>query len=113
MDDIYNMKLHEYTNSDKTTKITRVPGGWIYESILIGFGMTSVFVPWHDSDHDLLSNRNHEDLKRELKECYLTIEKLSAKLKKAELALFQIDAVKYNPEGIRSALKEYIDNKST
>jgi len=101
MKDIYKMKLHEYTNSDKTTKITRVPGGWIYESILIGFGMTSVFVPWHDSGRQIENTGNYEELK--------------AKLQKADDILFRLDSnILHTDAGqkvIRNIINEYYGDK--
>jgi len=56
---IYDLKFNEsliiYTNpSNGTTQdglkftVTRVPGGWIYESVAYASSLSNVFVPYND-----------------------------------------------------------------
>lgn len=51
--DIYKMNLLEFVKIDKYTGITRVPGGWVYDSAVLDsddsvIQMTSVFIPFND-----------------------------------------------------------------
>jgi len=47
--DIYNMKMHETIEFEHNLYATRVPGGWIYTTVLYEhakkIGVTSCFVP--------------------------------------------------------------------
>lgn len=55
MKNIYKLKLHETTSSETgevsnelSLKITRVPGGWLYMTILGGSEPNTVFVPYNN-----------------------------------------------------------------
>lgn len=51
MKTIFNLKMHETLRiDDGSTKIVRVPGGWIYTMLRLDANtMTSVFVPTPDA----------------------------------------------------------------
>lgn len=70
MKDIYDMKLHDtitiLDNNTSTICIIRVPGGWLYQTI-VESELTTTFVPWHDSGRQIDSNGNYEELREKLK----------------------------------------------
>jgi hypothetical protein len=45
---IYELKLHETTEVAKNLYATRVPGGWVYDSVINYDNIVSVFVPYND-----------------------------------------------------------------
>jgi hypothetical protein len=46
-EEIYNMKLHEWTQLKGMYSVLRVPGGWLYTYSYMGNNNT-VFVPYND-----------------------------------------------------------------
>lgn len=45
---IYNLELHEVTVITNGLHVTRVPGGWIYESFIDEVSISSTFVPFNN-----------------------------------------------------------------
>lgn len=62
-DNIYNLELHNATKVDNNLIITRVPGGWIYESLTKELNsISSTFVPYNEEFKD-----NQANLKSQLR----------------------------------------------